>query len=84
MTTTLPTRERRYDHPPHPPAPRPVRRVRPFDRLALRLGLLLITYGRRAHARSREQQAARRARLLEAERRQHEAARRLLLTAPPR
>lgn len=80
MTTTLPTRERRHDHPPHPTTThRPVRPVGLLDRLALRLGLLLITYGRREHALSREQHAARRAQVRDAERREREAARTLLL-----
>lgn len=84
MTTTLPTRERRHDHPPHPTAARPVRRVSLLDRLALRLGLLLITYGRREHALSREQHAARYAQWSDAERRQREAVRRLLLMTTQR
>jgi hypothetical protein len=54
MSTTLST------HPPHDElvaheAPRLTsRRPRPLERLALRVGLLLITYGRRRYAASRE------------------------------
>jgi len=36
------------------PAPRPTSRPNAVDRLALRLGLLLITYGRRRHAAARD------------------------------
>ena len=59
MSTTL------HDHPPHTLAERieprdDLRRPSAFDRLALRLGLLLITYGRRRYALTREQQAHRR------------------------
>lgn len=56
MSTTL------HDHPPHalPERLEPradLRRPTAFDRLALRVGLLLITYGRRRYALTREQQA---------------------------
>lgn len=56
MSTTL------HDHPPHALSERleprtDARRPTAFDRLALRLGLLLITYGRRRYALSRAQQA---------------------------
>lgn len=63
MSTTLPT------HPPQPRAeyrpaeltlPRPAsRRPSALDRLALRAGLLLITYGRRRHALHRDELARR-------------------------
>ncbi len=84
MTTTLSTRPSRTDHPPHPASSRAVARVRMLDRLALRLGLLLITYGRRERALSREQHAARVAQLRGVEARQREATRRLLLLTLPR
>jgi len=57
MSTTL------HTHPPQrqvetPEAPRLTsRRPTPLDRLALRLGLLLITYGRRRYAATREELA---------------------------
>jgi hypothetical protein len=53
------------DHPPqlraeqHLSSSLPVRRPSALDRLALRAGLLLITYGRRRYALSREQSRAR-------------------------
>lgn len=56
MSTTL------HDHPPHALSERlepraDLRRPTAFDRLALRVGLLLITYGRRRYALTREQLA---------------------------
>ena len=65
----------RTTHPPRPapvrprpvatPAPRPVSRPNVVDRLALRLGLLLITYGRRHRVAPTSEQVTR---LREAER----------------
>ena len=47
MRTQLATSTRRHDHPPQPTTTTAARRVRPLDRAALRLGLALITWGRR-------------------------------------
>jgi hypothetical protein len=84
MTTTLHT---------HPPQPRPAsaelprltsRRPTPLERLALRLGLLLITYGRRRYAATRDDLAT----LAERRDRQRERElrweRQRLLLLPPR
>ena len=78
MSTTL------SEHPPqlraeqHGSSSLPARRPSVLDRLALRLGVLLITYGRRRYALSREQSRqradtirARRTRELEWERTRH-------------
>jgi hypothetical protein len=78
MSTTL------SEHPPqlraeqHLSPSLPLRRPNALDRLALRAGLLLITYGRRRYALSREQSRelantarARRTRELEWERTRH-------------
>jgi hypothetical protein len=87
MSTSLSTRSSRSDHPPRRRhlAERPaaaVRRVSLIDRAALRLGLLLITWGRRANHFSREQLEARHE--LEAAREQRElhSERMLLLNLP--
>ena len=93
MSTTLSTRPSRPDHPPQQQerhrhrhlAERPAsaaRRVSLVDRAALRLGILLITWGRRANNASRAQLAARHE--LEARRQQRElhAERMLLLNVP--
>jgi hypothetical protein len=64
MSTTLSTRPSRQSHPPRHrhlaerPA-QPVRRVSLIDQAALRLGLLLIMWGRRANQVSRAQHSAR-------------------------
>ena len=47
MRTQLATSTRRHDHPPQPIPTTTARRVGPLDRAALRLGLALITWGRR-------------------------------------
>ena len=86
MTTTMSTRSSRTSHPPQHPALQhrlPVR-VGVLDRLALRLGLLLITYGRRDRSLSREQQLARFEQQHHSEQRQREATRRLLQLTLPR
>ena len=86
MTTTMSTRSSRTSHPPQHPALQhrsPVR-VSMLDRLALRLGLLLITYGRRERSLSREQHVARFEQQRDSELRQREATRRLLLLTLPR
>jgi hypothetical protein len=85
MSTTL------YDHPPQqqldeqqPESRLTSRRPTALDKLALRLGLLLITYGRRRYALSREElalQARHRADQAERERRWE---RQRLLLLPPR
>ncbi len=86
MNSTLSTAPGRHDHPPHPePHLRPVRRVGLLDRLALHLGVALISWSRRPRvipSRERtsalvQQQLAREARLRAAERA-------LRLTVPPR
>ena len=63
MNTTLPTIEGRDDHPPQPSlhvAMQPVRRVNLLDRIALHVGIALITWGRRPLAiESRERRASR-------------------------
>lgn len=61
MNTTLPTAPSRHDHPPQPierTAPR-VRRVGVIDRVALHLGVALITWSRRPSVASRERRATR-------------------------
>jgi hypothetical protein len=60
MNTTLTTL--RHRHPPDTvaPAPRPVRRVGLLDRIALRVGVALVTWSRRPlTAPTREEQARR-------------------------
>jgi hypothetical protein len=61
MSSTLSTHPPQQTHAPLPAeseAPRLAsRRPSALDRFALRLGLLLITYGRRRHASSREELA---------------------------
>ena len=47
MNTTLSTPTSRLDHPPQQQAVVRVRRVGLFDRMALRVGLALVTWGRR-------------------------------------
>jgi hypothetical protein len=61
MNTTLATRELHPDHPPLAPTePRQVRRVGLADRIALRVGIALITWSRRPLAlESRERRATR-------------------------
>ena len=55
MSTTLSTHPPQQTLPPHGEAPRLTsRRPTALDKLALRAGLLLITYGRRRYALSRE------------------------------
>jgi hypothetical protein len=64
MNTVLSTTV--HDHPPHPvrtPVPPPVRRVGPLDRAALRLGVALITWGRRSLAADSRERLARRVEL---------------------
>jgi hypothetical protein len=57
MSTTL------YDHPPQPVAelapPRPHARPTVLERLSLRVGLWLVTYGRRSYAKAPRKPAAR-------------------------
>lgn len=87
MSTNLSTRESRSSHPPRPrhlaerSAPA-VRRVSLLDQAALRLGLLLITWGRRANHYSRAQLAARHERAVARERRELHTERTLLLNLP--
>lgn len=89
MSSTLSTRTSRSDH--HHQqrhrhlAERPataVRRVSLVDQAALRLGLLLVTWGRRANHYSRAQLAARNDQLAAREQRELHAERMLLLNLP--
>lgn len=61
MNTTLATRELQHDHPPLASTqPRQVRRVGLADRIALRVGIALITWSRRPLAlETRERRATR-------------------------
>jgi hypothetical protein len=83
MNSTLSTIPGRHDHPPQlPPTRQPTRRVNLLDRIALRIGLALITWGRRARTvESRERRASRvEHQLARLEReRAHERAQRLTL-----
>lgn len=84
MSTTL------YSHPPHERVetaelPRLTsRRPTPLDKLALRLGLLLITYGRRRYAATREDLATLAERRDSQRRRELRWERERLLLLPPR
>jgi hypothetical protein len=90
MSTTLSTRPSRSAHPPRRErhrhlAERPAstaRRVSLVDRTALRLGLLLITWGRRANHLSRAQLSARFEQQVAREQRELHAERMLLLSTP--
>jgi hypothetical protein len=77
MSTTLST------HPPHEAERLPLRaglrRPTPLERLSLRVGLLLLTYGRRRYALTREQLVRRSEREAARERRAHAAEKALLL-----
>lgn len=84
MSTTL------YAHPPqseHPPTEAPrltSRRPTLGERLALRLGLLLITYGRRRYAANRQDLAALARRRADQAERERRWERQRLLLLPPR
>ncbi len=84
MSTTL------YAHPPQPrlderePPRLASRRPTPLDRLALRLGLLLITYGRRRYALTREELAHRARHHADQAELQRRWERQRLLLLPPR
>lgn len=87
MSSTLSTRPSRSDSPPRHRhlAERPAsaaHRVNLVDQAALRLGLLLITWGRRANHYSRAQLAARYELEVARERRELHAERTLLLSTP--
>jgi hypothetical protein len=92
MSSTLSTRPSRSAHPPEQQrqrhrhlAERPastVRRVSPVDQAALRLGLLLITWGRRANHFSRAQLIARHEQQVAREQRELHAERMLRLSTP--
>jgi hypothetical protein len=92
MPTSLPALDVRQDHPPQPvrahdvASHQPVRRVRLADRVALHVGLALVTWSRRPvpPRRRPERLAARRRSLLERERRERAWLRELSLLAPPR
>lgn len=83
---TVTTAERRDTiHPPAPATVRPVRRVGLVDRLALRMGIALITWSRRPLTlESRERRASRVEQQLATLAREQAAERSLRLTAPPR
>ena len=63
MNSTLSTAPGRHDHPPEPSLyalAQPIRRVSLLDRIALHVGIALITWGRRPLAiESRERRASR-------------------------
>jgi hypothetical protein len=59
MNTTLSPVRVHGDHPPHEPLEYQPRRVGTLDRLALHVGVALITWGRRPHGESRERRANR-------------------------
>lgn len=85
MNTTLSTAPERLDHPPRPPAAQQPRRVNLLDRIALRIGLALITWGRRPRSiESRERRATRIEQQLGRIERERAAERRLRLTLPLR
>ncbi|MBC7590934.1 MAG: hypothetical protein H7226_07815 [Salinibacterium sp.] len=87
MRTTLTTAPGRHDHPPQPISTqlRSGRRVGPLDRLALHIGVALITWGRRPRAYSSFERSATRIEVrlarLARERAWERSAR---LTLPPR
>ena len=87
MSTTMSTRPSRQAHPPRHrhlaerPA-QPVRRVSLVDQAALRLGLLLITWGRRANHSSRAQLSARYEQQVAREQRELHAERTLRMSSP--
>jgi len=87
VNTTLSTVRGRQSHPPHEPEPRshPVRRVGLVDRVALRLGIALITWSRRPLSlETRERRATRIEQQLARLAREQAAERRLRLIAPLR
>ena len=87
MRTTLTTNPGRHDHPPQPISrqPRPARRVGPIDRLALHIGVALITWGRRPRVSlSFERRATRVEVQLARLARERAWERRARLTLPPR
>ncbi len=85
MNSTLSTAPERLDHPPQPAAVRQPRRVDLLDRVALRVGLALIRWGRRPRpVESRERRAGRIEQQLGRIDRERAAERILRLTVPPR
>jgi len=85
MNSTLSTAPKRLDHPPRRPVAQQPRRVDLLDRVALRIGLALITWGRRPRpVESRERRANRIEQQLSRLDREHAAERSLRLTVPPR
>jgi len=86
MNSTLSTAPGRHDHPPQPTAPvRQQRRVGLVDRMALHLGVALITWSRRPRAvESRERRANRIEQELARLARERAAERELRLTVPMR
>lgn len=95
MNTTLETRQSQHDHPPSASSeqfdaferfePRPVRRVGLADRVALRLGVALVTWSRRPlRLETRERRANRVEQHLARLAREQAAERALRLTTPLR
>ncbi len=87
MSTTMSTRPSRQAHPPKhrhlaERTTQPVRRVGLIDQAALRLGLLLIMWGRRANHFSRAQLSARHEQRVAREQRELRAERMLRLSTP--
>ena len=87
MSTTLSTRPSRQAHPPRhrhlaERTAQPVRRVSLIDQAALRLGLLLVMWGRRASSFSRAQLSARYEQQANREQRELHAERMLRLSTP--
>jgi hypothetical protein len=85
MHSTLSTAPGRLDHPPQPTRSYQARRVNLLDRIALRIGIALITWGRRPRSiESRERRANRIEQQLGRLERERAAERRLRLTLPVR
>ncbi|WP_168627896.1 MULTISPECIES: hypothetical protein [unclassified Cryobacterium] len=88
MNSTMTTIRSRHENPPEQARVhdlRPVRRVSTLDRLALHVGLALITYGRRTlHQESRERRANRVELRLAHLERERDSERMLRLTMPVR
>lgn len=85
MNTVTTSERRDTSHPPAPVAHRPARRVGLADRLALRLGVALVTWSRRPLTlESRERRASRVEQQLARLAREQSAERSLRLTTPPR
>jgi|GEM_PF-2402390 len=87
MSTTIPTHPPQRIEPPAPSLRRAAHRARrptPLERLALRLGLVLITYGRRRRAVTRDQASHASEQVRSRESRERDWAKAGLLLGPPR